>query len=197
MESIRQRAFTLIELLMVLAIIGVAAAITVPSFVRSIRGNRLRVAARTVVMAGRYARSMAIVKQQEFALVFDLENATVTVRGVVSTAPSDTGDETEEGVDIIEDEEVGAVSDTAEGEEAPEVTSMFMGSSDLVRELDGVHITRIEVEDKGEQSEGSCTVLYSNNGTCEAYELQIQDEHGHSVRVEVDALSGVTTERES
>ena len=64
-----KRAFTLIEVLLVVAIIGVVTAVSTPYFVRSIRGNRLRVAARTVVMAGRYARSMAVLRQTELPLL--------------------------------------------------------------------------------------------------------------------------------
>ena len=75
--------FTLIELLLVLVIMGIIAAVTVPSVARSMRGNRLRSAARTVVMAGRYARSMAVLHQHEMKVSFDL------ARGIVWITPYD------------------------------------------------------------------------------------------------------------
>ena len=75
------RAFTIIELLLVLTIMGIVVAVIAPSLTRSIRGNRLRTASRTVVMAGRYARSMAVLKQKELSMVFNLESATVSVSG--------------------------------------------------------------------------------------------------------------------
>ncbi len=74
-------AFTLIELFLVLAIIGISTAIVVPSFLQSMKGNRLRVATRTVVKAGRYARSIAVLKQAPITIVFDLDNSTVSVAG--------------------------------------------------------------------------------------------------------------------
>ena len=77
--------FTLVELLLVLAIVGVITAVTLPNLVRSLRGNRLTVAARTVVMAGRYARSMAVLKQEEVTVTFTYQTegkpATVSVSG--------------------------------------------------------------------------------------------------------------------
>jgi len=74
-----RRAFTIIELLLVIVIIGIITAITIPNFIKSIRGNRLRAAGRTVVSAGRYARSMAVLQQRAVDLRFDLEAHTITV----------------------------------------------------------------------------------------------------------------------
>jgi type IV fimbrial biogenesis protein FimT len=78
------RAFTLIEVLLVMAILGVVAAVTTPYMVRSIRGNRLRTAARDVVMAGRYARSMAVVRQQEMTLTFNIDAAGFSIADELS-----------------------------------------------------------------------------------------------------------------
>ncbi|MEI8121466.1 MAG: prepilin-type N-terminal cleavage/methylation domain-containing protein, partial [bacterium] len=90
----RSRAFTLVEILMVLAIIGISTIIAMPSLVKSIRGNRLRVGTRTIVMAGNYARTMAILRTQEMKLVLEKEAGRVTVeplRDVITPRPEDRG----------------------------------------------------------------------------------------------------------
>ena len=74
---LRKPGFTLIELVLVLVILGVVTAVTVPAVVSSIRGNRLRVASRTVIRMGRYARSMAVLKQQPIAVKFDITKGQV------------------------------------------------------------------------------------------------------------------------
>ncbi|MEI7438032.1 MAG: prepilin-type N-terminal cleavage/methylation domain-containing protein, partial [bacterium] len=75
----KRRAFTLVEILLVMAILAVVSAVTVPSFVRSIRGNRLRTAGRTVVAVTRYARSMALLHQREVVITFMPGNSTIVI----------------------------------------------------------------------------------------------------------------------
>lgn len=78
------KGFTLIEVLLVLAILGIITVATVPNIARSIKGSRLRMGARTVMQAGKYARSMAVLTQSEVAVVFSLTEGKITV------SPSDT-----------------------------------------------------------------------------------------------------------
>lgn len=69
------------ELLLVTAIIGILLTATVPSMMRSIRGSRLRAGASAVAKAGKYARSMAIMSQQEVRLTFRKADARIEASG--------------------------------------------------------------------------------------------------------------------
>ncbi|MBU0714538.1 MAG: prepilin-type N-terminal cleavage/methylation domain-containing protein [Verrucomicrobia bacterium] len=81
-------AFTLIELLLVIVVMGIAVAIAMPSFVRSIQGQRLSAAARTLSTVARYARSMAVLKQSDLALTFNLANGQVDLVSSNTAMPS-------------------------------------------------------------------------------------------------------------
>jgi len=81
-------AFTLIEVLLVIVVMGIAAAIAMPSFVRSIQGQRLSTAARTLTTVARYARSMAVLKQSDMALTFHLANGQVDLVSSNTSLPS-------------------------------------------------------------------------------------------------------------
>lgn len=81
-------AFTLIEVLLVIVVMGIVAAIAMPSFVHSIQGQRLSTAARTLTTVARYARSMAVLKQTDLALTFNLANGQVDLVSSNTSLPS-------------------------------------------------------------------------------------------------------------
>ena len=189
-----RRAFTLIEVLLVLAIIAVVTVITLPSFVRSIRGNRLRSAARTVIMAGRYARSMAVLQQKEMAVTFNLTAGTISV-----TEHDESGRPSGPSTN-----ELAAAGPAGAGAEVPPSTPAGAppsgpgGDVSLTRTLDRVKIARVEVPDLEEsRTDGACTVTYFTNGTCLPYQVRIVDEFDSVVIVNVDALSTAETETET
>lgn len=86
--GLRPSAFTLIEILLVIVVIGIVAAIAMPSFVRSIQGQRLNTAARTLATVARYARSMAVLKQSDLHLTFNLANGQVDLVSSNTSMPS-------------------------------------------------------------------------------------------------------------
>lgn len=188
----RCRAFTLVEVLLVLAIMGIMTLVSMPYLVKSIRGNRLRVATATVVQAGRYARSMALLGQQEVRLTFDINEAAIRIEprrdsprpgGAAESAPAP---------------EVGVGSEPApvagtDSNEAPARVSPLMSVS---RRLDAVRIDYVEVGNQGRESTGTVTIVYRSNGRCTPYEVRVVDEFDSATLTRVDALSTPNTERD-
>ena len=71
-EGRHNAAFTLIELVIVLAIMGLVAAITVPAFVGMMRGRHLISAANVIHASINGAKNIAVTRRRPYALVFDI-----------------------------------------------------------------------------------------------------------------------------
>jgi len=180
-EGSGRTGFTLIEMLLVLVLVSILTAITLPNFVQSIRGNRLRTAVRSVVMAGRYTRSMAVLRQQELVLTFDLNDASMKVEEIVMRPVDDV---TQPPLD--EEDAEGAPKDVS-GYGIASRTEL------LKRKLDQVLIASVEVGDQV-ITEGTASIIYSNNGRCAPYIVKVTDVEGRGSVIEVDALSSARTE---
>lgn len=180
-------AFTLIELLLVLAIIGTLVAVTVPSLVRSVKGNRLRTSVRTVISMGRYARSMAVLKQKELALTFDLDTLTVYVRETAGFSVSQPV--------------IGGTEEENNGSETGKQEKVFFSgghafsdSSGISRRLDGVKVESVEDKVSGDKVEqGQFSIVYRSNGRCQPYAIVLSGDD-RRVLIEVDALATARTE---
>lgn len=187
-------AFTLIELLLVLAIVGIIVAVTIPSFVRSIRGNRLRTAARTIVMAGRYARSMAVLRQRDMLVVLDLDKSVLTVRALAQGETAASGS-VDPATPPAEDDGGPAAVDRTEEVKASGSFSATRSRDTIVRSFDRVQIKSVDVgAGNFRYTSGQCAVVFRTNGTCTPYEILVEDEKGDSIRIIVDALASTETE---
>src|SRR5262245_62430439 len=71
--------FTLLELLVVLAILGLTVALAVPVFNRVMPGLELKAAARTVAAAMREARGIAVSSNREVAVTIDVSSHTLEI----------------------------------------------------------------------------------------------------------------------
>lgn len=167
------RGFTLIEVLMVVVIIMITMAVAIPSFTRSFRGAKLRTSGRTLVMASRYARSVAVLQQVQTSLLFDSELNSCEIVSI-STGGGDDKFLNDGGG---QEEEPGAAT----------VTSLLRNTLP-----EGVSI--VEVRGTGEtdvqEVDGIYYVSYYPNGMCDAYEIELEDDRGKRMMMEVDPLSG-------
>lgn len=184
--------FTLVEMLLVIVIIAVVTAVSVPSFVKSMRGNRRRMATRTIVAAGRYARSMAVLHQRPMALTFDLETATITVAGV-QNLPKPTDDVDPEGEEPDGDTSPLDEPLVIERDEHERPGAGAGVEDTLTRILDQVVIEYVEPADGERCLEGECAVVYQSNGRCIPYEVRLVDSAGAGMVIKVDALASALT----
>lgn len=180
----RRLGFTLIEILLVVGLIGIALGAAMPTFVSSIRSHRLNTAARSMVTAARYARSMAVLNQQPLALTIQIGAGVVAVAGAAPTA-----------TDAIDDE-----TPDAEGSAHVELDDdgkRRAGSAPIAlkRKLDRIAIAEVTLG--GDTlTEGTATIPYYPNGQCRPFAARLLDRgSGAYVVVHVDALSSVRTER--
>ncbi|MGH8584433.1 MAG: GspH/FimT family pseudopilin [Gammaproteobacteria bacterium] len=78
---LRPGGFTLIELIVVLAIAGLLVALVPPLFSKVLGGVELRATARELAAALRYARSRAVFQQRDALLTLDTEQRRYRVSG--------------------------------------------------------------------------------------------------------------------
>ena len=155
-------------MLLVAAIMGIVAAIAVPSFVRSIKGNRLRAASRTIVKAGRYARSMAILSQKEMAIVFNIGSSQIAVHGLatVGDASSGTDDDSDRPHDAAGVGRGPASPAFDPATNSVDAASSGLGPVTLTRKLDRVLMDYIAIggdKDSEPLIEGAAIVKYLSN----------------------------------
>jgi general secretion pathway protein H len=80
----RQRGFTLVEILVVVAIIGLAMAVVAGAMGMSLAGQQVRGASRDLVASLRYTRGQAIVKRESQVLLFNLDERSYRAPGRAS-----------------------------------------------------------------------------------------------------------------
>jgi prepilin-type N-terminal cleavage/methylation domain-containing protein len=186
MRRSHSSGFTLVEILMVLAIMGIMTIVAMPSLMKSIRGNRLRVGTRTIVMAANYARTSAILRNQEMKLTLDKENNLVSVDPLRTVAPAIPGDQ------IFKSEDSVPVSEPAPDPDAPQEPQSAVPFSSITRKLDAVQIESFTVDGKKSGMKGEpAAIVYQSNGRCTPFEARVVDEFGSSMLVTVDAVGAI------
>ncbi|MFO7535814.1 MAG: prepilin-type N-terminal cleavage/methylation domain-containing protein [Kiritimatiellia bacterium] len=191
MTSRTRGGFTLIEVLLVAVIMGFIAAIAAPTFVNSLKGQRLRQARRTAMACGRYARTMAVSRQRTMNLVVTVSGSAIAVEeGAAARTMSDP---------VYTRDQLETLTNAPPGSELePRLTPQPpLPSRSLSRTLEGVVIRRLTVRNGlDEETGGTVKIPYKSNGTCPPYELVLADEEGTESTIVVDFLGDATHEEE-
>jgi len=182
-RGLGRSGFTLIELLMVIVISLLASALAIPSFIRSYRGAKLRTSARAVVMSHRYARSMAVLKQVNAAILYDSKKGEIEIVTVSSSKSKDR--------DMFLDAR-GERTGVKSVDEKTEETAPAGVNSEMIRDLaDDVVIDDFEMRDKSiQEDDGIYWVNYFRNGMCDKYTIRLRDKYHKTATIKIDGLSG-------
>ncbi len=210
-SSRRSSGFTLLELLMVIVILGVAAAVLVPQLNVGAERTRLVTAARSIVQASRFARTMALLHQAETELVLNPATGEVAVRAHTTGYKGDVlSSMAEEAAAAAEEAEGSDFENNPSGEDGgsevktnlvaevataqsfadeinqsfanKDITFAFVGYTDTV-DNDGPS----DPEDSGEDK-APIVLVFKSNGTCRPFTVRALTEDGDYLDVSVDVI---------
>jgi len=181
-----RRGFTMIEILVVVVIAALVAAIALPGFVRSMRGAQLRTASRTVLMSHKYARSTAVLRQVPMAILIDKEHSELEI--IEMRSASGAG-ERDKFLDDRQNRDVDAALGTEVAAEEQEAVPAI--TTDVFRELGrDVKIESFQSERGGQEHRGIFWIMYHPNGMSDGFELELSDGSNRRATITSDAISG-------
>lgn len=163
--------FTLLEILLVVLVIGIAAAAFVPVGLESLDASRTRSAVRDIIGLNRYARSRAILDRRPVAMVYLTGQDRLQLlslppeRDVIGSTLFDSGRESGEGAEIA-------------------------GTPEMIRSRELPDYVKIRDVDGAAREEDGYFVIYEKSGQSRSHSLEITGPRGDRHRLAVNGLTG-------
>lgn len=180
-KSKSNSGFTLIEVILILVVIVIVSGITIPNLSRSYGNAKLRSAASNIERLGRYARGMAILREQDLTMVIDTEKKLIYV-GAEKKLTSDESDG-ELDQDILK--RLGYIDKINE-----EYDRKI--EKEISRSLpDGLKVDYIEVEGIILAQDNIFYMFeFYSNGQCDDFKILLNDQKDRSIQIASDPISG-------
>ena len=179
----RRAGFTLMEVILVLVLVVVISGIALPYFAGSYKGAKLRSAARTIDRMARYARSMAILREQTLTLALNPDSMELFLGGATQATNRPADGKLDQGV-------LKRLGYVADGESAGAAAGI---EKEVHRFLpDGVAVKGFEKDrtEEDDAHEALHLVRFYPNGQCDWFVLELEDGRGMAVKMENDPISG-------
>ena len=173
--------FTLIEVILVLVVIVIISGITLPNLSGSYGNAKLRSAASNIERLGRYARGMAILREQDLSMVIDTEKQLIYIGEEKRITSDDSDGELDQ--DILK--RLGYIGETTDEQD-------MKIEKEISRSLpDGLNVEYIEFEGTIlDQANIIYMFDFYSNGQCDDFKIILNDQKDRSIQIYSDPVSG-------
>jgi prepilin-type N-terminal cleavage/methylation domain-containing protein len=168
------RGFTLLEILLVVLVIGIAAAAFFPAALNTVDNARTRSALRETISINRYARSLAILERRPMAMLYLKDGGELQL---VSLPPHQT---------LQPDDFLQGSASSFQSTDLRE----SMQAITPVRSKTLPDFIRIRNVEGAQREADMFYVIYDANGTTDAHVVELVDLRGGSHRIRVNGITG-------
>jgi len=174
---VRRRAgFTLLEILIVVLVVGITAALVIPESIKAVNGSRLRSGLEQIISLNRYARSKALLETAPMAVLYHQDTGQIQLLQLPRRQ------------DIASDLDQLTPPPRMEGE----MEMLSEGTQDLkdlrtVQLPEGISIQNVK---GAEQEENTWFILYTAGGMTDPHTVEIHDGGNIPTFITVEGLTG-------
>lgn len=176
----RAGGFTLIEIMLVMALMGVVMTIGLPSMFRAMKKSPMRQAVSDLQEACRTARTMAILQGTPAEVVVNATDGGISVRPVADVREQDSGAQAAAA-------EAEAARREAELSDAPAATPVPTFSARLP---DSIAFKKLLVNLRDQMDNEDARVRFYPNGTCDAFTATLFSEENEERVISLEITTG-------